>query len=396
VFGSCRDITDRRTMMASLAQADRMSSMGLLAAGVAHEINNPLAYVLHNLETLAVDLAELADRGGGVHEGELDELRQRAELALDGTQRISGIARGLGRFSRVDIGELEPVDVRQVIENALSIAANETRFRARVVRELDKVPDVLASEGRLAQVFLNLLVNAAHAIEEGDIEGNEIRVRTWAAGGQVYVSVRDTGCGIDEDHMQRLFDPFFTTKELGAGSGLGLSISRTIVENYGGVITVDSRPGEGTMITVKLPATAEARKPAPPAPPARVEVTGRVLIIDDEEPLRRITERMLSNHVTACAGSGNQARRILESDNGFDVILCDLMMPDGSGMELHQWLAEHHPELANRVIFVTGGVFTPRSREYVARLGSPVLEKPYARSQLLQAVHAVMAASGED
>ncbi len=398
-----RDITARKEIESQLAQSDRLSSMGMLAAGVAHEINNPLSYVLYNLESLSSELprlldavrnlhaqvvdrlgagpgdGEVRDAAAGLHPAVLNDVLDRIREALSGTHRIRDIARGLGTFSRVEADELAPVNLKYVIETAMAMCFNEIKYRACVVKDYGSVPPVIASEGRLSQVFLNLLVNAAHAIEEGNVESNEIRVRTWSEADVVCAEVRDTGQGIAADDLPRIFEPFFSTKKAGTGSGLGLPISRGIVEGYGGTITVESRIGAGTAFTVRLPVRAvEVAAPAAAAPSeAEMEQRGRLLVVDDEEGIRAAMVRILRGHETVEAGSGEVARDILEKDQAFDVVLCDMMMPRYSGMDLHAWLCEHHPAVAERVIFITGGAFTPRTREYLARVKNLRIEKPF-------------------
>ncbi len=402
----------RREMEAQLAQADRLSSMGMLAAGVAHEINNPLAYVLYNLESLADDLPELlaavrrfrarmVDRLGPEIVGDvagdadrqmnpvlLNDVRARLDDAFEGARRIRDIARGLGTFSRVEKDQIVPVDLMHVIEAALNMCFNEIKYRARVVKDYGRVPTVLASEGRLSQVFLNLLINAAHAIDEGDAERNQIRVRTWAEDEAVCAEVADSGKGIAPEHLDRLFEPFFTTKEIGVGSGLGLPISKGIIEGYGGTIRVDSQPGRGTRFTIRLPlrAAAPAATARPEADESEAAVSGRLLVVDDEAGIRSALARMLRGHTIVEARTGAEARRILERDQAFDLLLCDMMMPEVSGMELHTWLADAHPVLAERLVFITGGAFTANARAYLQQVDNPRIDKPFDKAEVRKLV----------
>jgi len=319
---------------------------------------------------------------------QLDDMVTRFRDVLGGTQRIREVTRGLGTFSRVERDELVSVGLNQVLELAVQMARNEIKYRARLVKELGDVPKVMGTEGRLSQVFLNLLINATHAIEEGAVEGNEIRVSTWQREGEVFAQVKDTGCGIPRDHLDRLFEPFFSTKEVGKGSGLGLPISQTIVETCGGRITVESEPGVGTKFTVMLPAAGEVKsKEKPPDAEGEAEsASGRILVVDDEEPIRVAMERMLSHHETVGASSGAEAKEILEDDAAFDLILCDMMMPEFSGMDLHKWLREAHPFLAQHLIFITGGAFTPKAREYLGSVENNRIEKPFDMKKLIQRV----------
>ena len=409
---SFRDVTEKRNLQAQLAQADRLSSMGMLAAGVAHEINNPLSYVLFNLESLSeilpdrfdvmrrirarldnvVDPAILedvvGDSGQKLNAAALDDILARLKDALGGTRRICEITRSLGTFSRVEQNQLVPVNLEHVIDAALDMAYNEIKYRARLVRDLASTPTVLASEGRLSQVFLNLIINAAHAITEGDVENNEIRVRTWVEGDEVCAEVRDTGSGIAPEHIRKIFEPFFTTKKIGVGSGLGLAISKSIVEGFHGTIQVSSEVGKGTSFIIRLPAGQEraAALDAPPAATAAPRIGGRILIIDDDPAIRFAMSDVLSDYETVEASSGAEAMKMLESDQAFDLILCDMMMPDITGMALHKWLAERQPQLAEQVIFVTGGAFTPQARDYLSKLDNLIVEKPIGVADLKKIV----------
>ncbi len=412
------DITEQKRMQTQLAQSDRLASMGMLAAGVAHEINNPLSYVLYNLESLNEDLPGLLEAIGSLRDPSsdapysgqppgtpdevssklkptaLEDIRERFEEALEGTRRIREIARGLATFARVEEDQLGAVDPARAAEVAANMALNEIKYRARLVKEYGEASTVKANEGRLSQVFLNLLINAAHAIDEGDVGNNEIRLRTWSEGDQVFVEVRDTGKGIAPEDQERVFEPFFTTKKIGAGSGLGLTIARNIVESYGGSIRVRSEPDKGSTFTVQLPVpTSESSRPDA-APPARAEpeLGGRILIVDDERAVRAAVVRMLRGYETATAGSGAEARRILQQDQAFDLILCDMMMSDVSGMDLHRWLAAEHPRLARRLVFITGGAFTSGARDYLSQVDNLRLDKPFDTASFKQTVAEVIRA----
>jgi len=397
------DITEFRQMQTQVAQSDRLASMGMLAAGVAHEINNPLSYVLYNLESLTEDLPEVFDAMRGLqarlsdyyglstlqaavgenlrkmNQSVLSDIRDRFSDALDGTRRIRDIVKGLGAFSRVEEDNLVSVSLIDVIEIAANMAFNEIKYRARLIKHYSKVPNVMASEGRLSQVFLNLFINAAHAIDEGDVENNSIEVRTWAEDDAVFVNVRDTGNGIAPEYLDKLFEPFFTTKKIGLGSGLGLAISKNIVESYKGSIQVRSELGKGTTFTIRLPAYLEpsVSTDAVSVTPFDSAVRGRILIVDDEEKIRDVVARMLRRYATVKATNGAEARRILQNDQNFDLILCDMMMSDVSGMDLHEWLAKDNPRLAQQFVFITGGAFTSRASAYLDTVDNIWIEKPF-------------------
>ena len=215
-------------------------------------------------------------------------------------------------------------------------------------------------------------------------------MRTWAAGGDVFAEVSDTGTGIAPENLERIFEPFFTTKKAGKGSGLGLAICKTLIGEFGGDLRVESELGKGTRFVVRLPVRDgepdDLEDPSPAAQaPRGPSVRGRVLVVDDEASIRAVVSRLLrADHEVVTAASGREAQALLSKDGGFDLILCDLMMPELSGMELHAWLATHDPALAKKMVFVSGGAFTPRASEYLARLENLQLAKPFDQDKLRQ------------
>jgi signal transduction histidine kinase len=387
VIGVATDITERKEAAAALSrseaqliEADRLAALGTLAAGVAHEINNPLSYVLLNLDLLIRDLDTRRPA----------ELSARLAEARSGVERVRLIVQDLKSFSRADTERKVPVDVRRVLDSTLEIAGNEIRHRARLVRAFGEIPAVYADPSRLGQVFLNLLVNAAQAMVEGEVSRNEIRVSTGTdASGRVIVEIRDTGAGIAREHLGRIFEPFFTTKPPGVGTGLGLSICRNIITALGGEIAVESEVGRGTTFRVALPAAIpEARSPAesaPLAPPAAAPARrrGRVLVIDDEPALAAALARSIAaDYEVVVQDSGRSALDLLRCDGAFDAILCDLCLPGVSGIDVYQELCASAPALAERVIFVTGGTFSAHERDFLARVPNPALDKPFDLSTL--------------
>jgi CheY-like chemotaxis protein len=233
---------------------------------------------------------------------------------------------------------------------------------------------------------LNLIVNATHSIDEGDVENNRIKVRTWAEGGNVFAEVADTGRGIPAENLERIFDPFFTTQDQGRGTGLGLAISQRIVTELGGEICVESTLGVGSRFVVRLPIGQAKPKPDQIVAAEPSAVRGRILIVDDEEMVRDVLKGMLAAHETVLARSGEEGRAVIEEDEEFDLILCDLIMPRMTGMDLHTWLAEKNPSLAQRTVFITGGAFTPRASEYLARAGNLMIQKPFDDKSLQRIV----------
>jgi PAS domain S-box-containing protein len=391
-----RDLTEQRQMQARLLLADRMVSVGTLAAGVAHEINNPLAYAMNNLEAVAVRrlpgiIGRLREMGGEAAAAgeELAQAAAMIDVAREGCDRMRDIVRDLRTFTRgADEDRRVPIDVRRVLDASINLAWNELRHRAQLVKEYGDVPLVVANEARLGQVFLNLLVNAAQALQVGDVAENVIRVTVSTdGGGNVVVEVRDSGPGIAAEHLTRIFDPFFTTKPVGVGTGLGLWICQGIVSSLGGHIWAENAPGGGASLRVVLPADPD--RPGQDTPPPRPTYLRsdaprlRVLVIDDELAIGRTLAIGLGEEFeVSTATSGRQALDLLAGDALFDVVLCDLMMPDVSGMDVYERVAERSPDLASHFVFVTGGAFTERSRAFVERVGAPVLEKPFDLASL--------------
>jgi signal transduction histidine kinase len=252
------EIAERRQMQKKLLLADRMASVGTLAAGVAHEINNPLAYTLANLDYLSDCLRDLP---GDLPSLDVGELRSAVAEAIEGGQRVRGIVRDMKALSRVDDDRIGPVDIERALDASLNMACQELRHKARVVKEYGGVGLACANEGHLVQVFLNLLVNASHAISGADSGANEVRIATCLdAEGRIAIEVSDTGAGIPEDVLPRIFDPFFTTKPIGVGTGLGLSICHGLLTAMGGQIEVASKVGVGTRFLVTLPAAPPHRE----------------------------------------------------------------------------------------------------------------------------------------
>ena len=395
VLASVRDETERRSMEQRLAQSSRMASVGLLAAGVAHELNNPLAWLLHNLQATIEDLERHALTLDPARLAEIDPLRSYLRAAEDGAQRMRAIVADLQTFSRVDPEARASCDLVAVVQAAVAMTHNEIRFRARIEQDLTGPLPVLGNEGRLSQVFLNLLVNAARAIDEGHPERHLITVCGTRTPTEARITVRDTGRGIPPEHLSHVFDPFFTTRGPGEGVGLGLAICHTIVSEHGGHFEVSSTPGLGSTFTVVLPLHAPTHAPAPPAQAVSAPSAPlRLLLIDDEPHLVRALARLLerAGHTVVAAGGGREAERILAEDLAFDVVICDLMLPDLLGIDLHADIARRDPELARRFLFLTGGTFTPRAQEYLANASSPVLGKPTPRERLLEAIRAIATA----
>jgi PAS domain S-box-containing protein len=393
-----RDITAQKQLQGKLMAAERIAAVGTLAAGVGHEINNPLAYLVLNLEGVAQSLV----RGS---EG-VQEALSRLDGAREAAERIRVIVRDLKVFSRQEGEERAMLDVNAVVLPALRMAAHAVHPRARLVEEFGQPPKVLGSEARLGQVMLNLLVNALQAIPEGSPERHEVRVRTGRDdSGRALVEVSDTGCGISPHVLSHIFDPFFTTKPSSEGTGLGLPICQQIVQAHGGELKVRSEEGKGTVFTVLLPA-AEAAPAVAPAPsvalPLEAPALGvaeaevcprrRILIIDDEPRLAQSMRMLIEpSHDVFVTTRGAEALAWVNEGQRFDLVLCDLQMPGTTGMDVYSHLRAHAPELAERLVFISGGAYTQATRDFVRSVRNRILEKPVRPDELLATIDEALA-----
>lgn len=414
---------DRANLRERIVMLERLASAGMVAAGVAHEINNPLAIAMVNLDLTADALTRVvrlarpmasASRenldarrppvpgalpaGGlevdGGHPGtamrdELHGLEESLADAREALQRVANIVRDVKLFSRADDAAAAlTVDLRRVADSSARMANNEIRHRARLVKRYGDVPLVVASESRLGQVVLNLLVNAAQAMPEGGADRNEIGITTRTRDdGWAILEVADTGSGIPPENLARIFDPFFTTKAVGVGMGLGLAICHRIVEELGGRIDVDSTVGEGSVFRLALPPAREGGHSPKTITGRPNRARARVLVVDDELALGRALGRGLGvHHDVKVVTSGTEACQLIANGGSFDVILLDLMMPHMSGMDVHARLEQIAPEQASRIIFVTGGAFTSHAREFLDRVPNPKLDKPIDLSEVLDLI----------
>lgn len=388
---------------------DRLRAVGRLAAGLAHEVNNPLTFVLANLESLReshqslrrfvrqlqVELStqeaitpqsfsRIAD------EANLQELLDdAADMLTDcykGTHRIQDIARSLGTFSRADDDSAELVDLTKVVDDACAMVFNQIRYRARLVKRFEPIPAVAAFPGRIAQALVNLLTNAAEAIEGGAYDEHRIVVSTKANASHVIISVRDSGAGISEEDRDRIFTSGFTTKAHRGGMGIGLASCVRIAEEHGGRIEVHHLL-EGTRFDFMIPVDTgldvveplRDSRPISEAPSER----SRLLIVDDDAMVLSALRRRLSRRYDVVTVLGGvEALALLAADSDFDAIICDLMMPKVDGKSLYDSIAKEDRGLADRIVFMSGGAFTPRLRRFAASVSNPVLQKPLGREEL--------------
>ena len=372
-----------------LIRSDRLAALGTLSAGVAHEINNPLTYVLVNLEHVTRQMRARIASGEPEDMEELDAHLVALEQALEGATRVRAIVRDLMTFAAGRVESKSLVDVRRVLEASLQLTAHELRHRARVERRLREVPPVFGNEARLGQVFLNLLVNAARAIPEGDEPKNVVTVETDVdEQGYVRVSVTDTGQGIRPADLPHVFDPFFTTHAGGETLGLGLSIAHGIVASFGGNLSAQSVLGEGTRFTATFPVAPgyDTKAHVSGHFPA-VQIRWRVLVLDDDPRVAAaISKSLEGEHDVEVATRAADALDRLSHGSRYDVVICDLMMPDMTGMDFYRELLRVAPQLASHLIFMSGGVFTPRARAFVEGIPNRCIEKPPDPAKLRELV----------
>jgi two-component system cell cycle sensor histidine kinase/response regulator CckA len=382
-----RDVSEREALRDRLSRQERLVTVGTLAAGVGHEINNPLQFVALSIEFGLRRIATL-DPPPPV----LGELAESLTEALRGLGRIREIVRGLRAFTR-ERPVARPVDLRAALEVAASMAAHEIKLVATLVLELEPVPPVVADDAQLSQIFVNLLVNAAQAFASPDPTRNRITCRCVTDGdARAIVTVSDNGSGIDPAVLPRIFDPFFTTKAIGTGTGLGLSICHGIVSSLGGEITCVSELGRGTTFRVALPTSNEELPAQRPALRLRAPLRGRVVVIDDEVDVLDSLGRVLrEEHELSMFSSAREALdHLLDEREAPEAVLCDLMMPYISGVELHARMLDRRPEIARTFVFITGGSVDARSAELLSDAAVRRLEKPFAADDVLDLVAEVV------
>jgi two-component system NtrC family sensor kinase len=388
-----RDVSERkklddqsRDLYQQLLQAEKLAALGQTISGVAHELNNPLATILNWSERLA--------------ERPLDEATKRGvEVILAEAERAARIVRNLLTFARKRVSTRHLIDMNQVVRETLALRAYEQRVSNVVVIDAlaGGLPQVLADPHQIQQVLLNLIINAEHAMLSANGRGSLV-VRSWhdIDRESVAVEVNDDGPGIPHDVKSKIFDPFFTTKEVGQGTGLGLTVAYAIIQEHGGRIRVESHARGGASFYVELPVTGEKvvpKKPRPPAPPV-VAVTGAsVLLVEDEHQLAAAVAEALTEAGLRVehAGDGQEALTRLRAKQSYDVVVCDLKMPRVDGMTLYRAIAAAAPELARRVIFVTGDVAGTEAERFLEESGCRWLAKPFRLADLLRAVRETLA-----
>ena len=385
----CERTAELESTQKELIQAAKLSSLGQLVSGVAHEINNPLTSIL--------GFSELALERPGLD----PTLRAHLQRMRDEAVRLRSLVANLRSFARPGLQRHVPLDLCQLLDRVADLrlyqlSANNIQLH---VKSPAQPVWVNGDSDQLVQVFFNLVLNAEQAIlscrDRGDI---------WMAcgleNGRVTAAVRDNGPGIAPDNLERIFDPFFTTRPAGKGSGLGLSISHGIIQQHGGTITADIIEGQGTLMRIALPAGQSPENPVPPAPApapalkhadAPADSAGHILVIDDETAITHLVQALLKSRGWTCAVLNDPLN--LETalhGNQFDAVLCDLKMPGRNGVEILRLLQQLCPKLAESFLLMTGNVADAGEKQSRELAGVRILHKPFHTTRLIEALQAVL------
>ncbi len=380
-----RDITSNDAeLQAKLQLADRMAAIGVLASGVAHEINNPLTYVIGNLATMEDRQDSYT---AAMSEEDRNEFLELVEESMHGAERVATIVRDLNALARSPVGEMK-ASIEQTLSSSLRIADPHLRFSADIVVELDSLPPVACCPSRLSQVFLNLIINAAHALrsEDGQQPTGSITIRgVRLDDSTVRVEIKDTGRGMDAETQRRLFEPFYTTKAVGDGTGLGLYYCINEITQIGGDLSFTSELGVGTTFVITLPIyKAETELLLPTTDSIELpELT--ILVIDDEPMVCKTIERMLEGQDITIVNDTVSAWKLMQQSS-FDIIFCDLMMPGQTGQNFYVQVEQEMPQLSDHFIFITGGAFTPETMAFIEEKRDRVLQKPFQLQALQHSI----------
>jgi PAS domain S-box-containing protein len=381
VHGVLTDITDhkraqeeQRHMQEELNLASRLASVGQLASGVAHEINNPLSAVIGFSELL-------------MSRDVNDETKQDLQIINESAQRVARIVKNLLVFARRSKSGREYADINSILSAGLELRAYEMHNAniELVTRLHPRLPWTVVDIGRIQQVFLNIILNAEQAMLSARGEGR-LLVTTKLIDGSIRVSFQDNGPGISPENLNMVFDPFFTTKAVGEGTGLGLSICYGIMKEHHGKISVQSKPGKGAIFTLELPLIAETQQSEPPAPSGdeRARTTGaKVMVVDDEAGVREIIDRALTaqGHSVDAMDNASAALERLEHEP-YHLVLLDIRMPGMDGVEFYGHLKKLAPSLARRVLFMTGDSMSAGTADFLSKTKVPFMHKPFGITEL--------------
>ncbi len=381
-------------LTADLAHRERLNSLGLLAASVGHEINNPCAVILTNANTMRDRLEAILMRPrfqqvNGVHDEATDWLEALGDIVGAG-RRIASIVSMLGVFSRkASLDEPEVIRVNEAIAAVLRFIGKEVRHQAEIKLDLCEEPtDVLITQHAIMQILTNLVVNALQALL--GVEAPVVHISTRADDASVLLEITDNGPGIPREIVGRIFDPFFTTKKVGVGTGLGLSITRELAMRVGGDVFVESAVGSGATFRVVLPLYVGTQPAAQPrsVPPQAERL--RIMIVDDDDMMLRSMTRSLRDRFECIPmRSVEAALASLSRDDRIDLVVIDVVMPGRSGLDLYQELERVCPALAPRTVFLSGGIRSETLRKSLEQTGRPILRKPIDTERFVETLRRI-------
>jgi CheY-like chemotaxis protein/two-component sensor histidine kinase len=391
---TAKDIQRRRSL-ARATELERIVSLGALLGGIAHEVNNPLAFILGNIDLLQRQLLSLACPQHTVEPFSVAAALRSLERLKTGAERIAAVMRCASMFASADLSAIETIDVHEVLESSIQVASNEIRHGAHLVRAYGDVPHVRGNAAKLGQVFLNLILNAVHAIRDDGGADHVIRIGTQRDAGHTVITVSDTATVLDPACLARLFAPAVPNDPAVARLHFVLAVSREVIEEMGGRLEVDDSAPHGVTFRVVLPGSTRTSFPAPqPKPPVRVEPDRpTVLIVDDEPLVCDLFAAMLSDSYEVAAFTSARAALASCLERDYGVILCDVMMPELNGMDLFDRVTAERPELRERFVFITGGAFTEHARLFLRQTSRPVVRKPCTRQELRDVVSQILTCS---
>ncbi len=368
-----RDITKQQLQRAELQLTDRMISAGVVAAGVAHEVNTPLMVIMAEMNFLNRHSNEI-----------LPSLQKRLDHIESSVDRIAGIMDDLKRFTRPNECKTT-LDVNNLVESTLRLAQHSIGPRCNIKLELGVSPQAAISEGKLSQVVLNLLLNAAQSRKPSSEFCQLLIKTTQSTAERVIIDIIDDGIGIPLDNQNIIFEPFFTTKKK-EGTGLGLSICQRILSAHHGHIALISSSEKGSHFQVSIPPSTKQEQIKEKLIWSETTVRGNILLIDDNPAILELLSEMLEPHVVTPCSSVEEGILILQSSHP-DLILCDLVLPGDDGTKLYDYIAQHMIMYKQRLIFITGGAVDSSTQDFIQEINRPVLFKPFQREKLLFTIH---------
>ena len=393
VLGIGRDITARKRMEAERKEleqkaqlASRLASVGEMAAGIVHEINNPLTGVIGYAQLLA---------GKDIPE----DIRKDIKAIDEGAQRVAGVVERLLAFARQQKPERDYVDINEIIATTIRLRVYEAQTNnIGVTTQFDALlPVTVADASQLQQVFLNLIINAETEMKLARGKG-DLSIKTEAVDSTIRISFKDDGPGIAPENLQRIFDPFFTTRQKGKGTGLGLSVCHGIMAEHGGAICVESEPGKGATFIVELPIVTQKNQERPDnstAEEPQSVATARILVVDDEPVVVSFVSKLLSEqgYQVEAAANAEAALEKVKSES-YSLILLDIKMPCTSGIELYESIRNIDQSLARRVVFITGDAMGGDTMHFLSRTKAPCITKPFKAEQLTREIRRILTEGG--